>query len=231
MKFFDSIKALFPSSRAFNLSHKSEKRKLMLALSELPDDIRESAELAFMDLFPFTTREIRKWSDTFAILFGGREVQKQRSIIQAMWRLHLKGQSADFMEFILRHIDDRIRVVENEPVSNPRQSNVGMIAVNGNRHMVCGHRRAVNGFHLGDASFIPYTIKNNLSELYSIPNEQKWWCTCFFVCGGVMRNSINEILHVEPIRMSGVWKNFIEYLVLKMKPVHSTAIIFIKWID
>jgi len=231
MSFFQAIKALLPQSRAFNISHESQKRKMMLAISELPEDIRKEAEQVYLDLFPYTTRAINKWGDTFAILFGGREIKKQRDIIQACWRLHLKGQSATFMEYILRHIDDRIRVVENEPVSNPRQSNVGMIAVNGNRNMVCGGRRARNGYHLGDANFIPYTIKNDLSEFYSIPNEPRWWGPCFFVCGGVMRNELNEILYADPVRLESVWKNFIEYLVLKMKPLHSTAIIFIKWID
>jgi len=231
MGFFGAIKALFPSARAFNLTYDNNKRKMMLAISELPKDIRKEIELAYYDLFPYSTRAIKKWSDIFAIVFGGKEVQKQRDIIQACWRLHLKGQSENFIEYILQHLDERIRVVENNPVSNPRQSNTGMIAVNGNRHMVNGHRRAVNGFHLGDTNFIPYVIRNNLSEFYTIPNEVKWWYNCFFVCGGVMRNEINEILYVEPIRLSAVWKNFLELLVLKMKPVHTTAIIFIKWVD
>jgi hypothetical protein len=231
MSFFDTIKTLFPLSRAFNLIYDGNKRRLMQALAELPEDIRGQGERAYMDLFPYSTRAIKKWSDIFAIIFGGKEIAKQRDIIQASWRLHLKGQSADFMQYILQHLDERIRVVENVPVSNPRQSNVGMIAVNGNRYMVNGGRRAVNGYHLGDKDFIPYVIKNNLSQLYSIPNDPKWWDTCFFVCGGVMRNIKQEILYVEAIQMSAVWKNFLEYLVLKMKPLHSTAIIFIKWID
>jgi hypothetical protein len=230
MSFFNAIKALFPQSRAFNLSHKSQKRNMMLAISELPEDIRHEAEQVYLDLFPYTTRAVKKWSDTFAILFGGREMQKRRDIIQASWRLHLKGQTAVFMEYILRHIDDRLRVVENEPVSNPRQSNVGMMAVNGNRRMVCGHRIAVNSFHLGDINFIPYIIRNNLSEVYTIPNEPRWWEPCFFVCGGIIRSESNAILYAEQIKLEAVWKNFVEYLVLKMKPVHSTAIIFIKWI-
>jgi hypothetical protein len=231
MSFFETIKALFPLARAFDLTHNGNKRKFMKALAELPEDIRSRGELAYMDLFPYSTRAIKKWSDIFAIVFGGREISKQRDIIQAMWRMHLKGQARDFMEYILKHLDERIQVIENVPASNPRQSNTGMIAVNGYRSMVCGGRRAVNGYHLGDKGFIPYVIKNDLSEFYTIPNDPRWWDTCFFVCGGVMRNSKNEILYAEPITMPDVWKNFLELLVLKMKPVHSTAIIFIKWID
>jgi hypothetical protein len=231
VSFFDTIKALFPISRAFNLTYEGNKRKFMLALSVLPDDLRKELELAYCDLFPYSTRKIKKWSDVFAVVFGGKEIQKQRDIIQAHWRMHLKGQSANFMEYILQHLDERIRVVENCPASNPRQSNTGMISVNGNRYMVNGGRRAVNGFHLGDKNFIPYVIKNNLVDFYSIPNEPQWWDTCFFICGGVMRNKNQEILYADPIKMSLVWKNFLELLVLKIKPAHSTAIIFIKWTD
>jgi len=231
MNFFETIKALFPFSRAFNLTYEGNKRNFMLAVSVLPQDARKEVEKAYYDIFPESTRAIKKWSDIFAILFGGREIKKQRNIIQACWRLHLKGQSESFMEYILQHLDERIRVVENNPVSNPRQSNTGMIAVNGNKYMVNGHRRAVNGYHLGDMNFIPYVIRNNLKEFYSIPNEIRWWYNCFFVCGGVMRNELNEIMYAEPIQMESVWKNFLELLVLKMKPVHTTAIIFIKWVD
>jgi hypothetical protein len=229
-RFFEAIKALFPFSRAFNLTYDSNKRNMMLAISELPIDIRKEIELAYYDLFPYSTRAIKKWSDIFAIVFGGKEVQKQRDIIQACWRLHLKGQSESFMEYILQHLDERIRVIENNPVSNPRQSNIGMMAVNGNKHMVNGHRYAVNGFYLGEKDFPPYVIRNNLSELYTIPNDKIWWYNCFFFFFCVVRNNIQEILFVEPIKMSIVWKNFLELLVLKMKPVHTTAIIFIDWI-
>jgi hypothetical protein len=229
MRFFEAIKALLPFSRAFNLTYDNNKRKFFFALSALPEDIRAEAEKTFYDIFPYTTRYIEDWASIFAIIFSGRELQKQRDIIQASWRIHLKGQSADFMQFILQHLDTRIIVVENTPASNPRQSNTGMISVCGNSQMVCGGRRGVCGFHMGDKDFIPYVIKNDLSEFYTIPNDPQWWDTCFFVCGGVMRNSRQEILYAQPVTLSAVWKNFIEFLVLKMKPLHSTAIIFIKW--
>jgi len=231
MKFFDVIKNLFPVSKAFRLIVDNNHRKFIKSLSILPEDIRTEAESVYMDLFPYSTRAIKNWSTVFAIIFGGRELKKQRDIIQANWRIHLKGQGADFFEYILQHLDPGIRVVENVPVSNPRQSNTGMIAVNGNENMICGGERAVNGFYLGDKYFIPYVIKNDLSEFYSIPNDPIWWDTCFFVCGGVMRNEGQDILYAMQIKMSAVWKNYLEYLILKMKPVHSTAIIFIEWVE
>jgi len=231
MRFFDTFKALFPLSKIFKLVMDNNHRKLIKSLSSLPEEIRKEAESVYMDLFPYSTRAIKNWSMTFAIIFGGRELKKQRDIIQANWRIHLKGQGASFLEYILQHLDPAIRVVENVPVSNPRQSNTGMIAVNGNENMINGGAKAVNGFYLGDKYFIPYVIKNDLSEFYSIPNDPIWWDTCFFVCGGVIRNNEKDILFAMQVKMSSVWKNYLEYLVLKMKPVHSTAIIFIDWVE
>jgi len=231
MRFFDTLKSLFPFSRIFKLVVDNNHRKFIKALSYLPENIRTEAESVYMDLFPYSTRAIKNWSTTFAVIFGGRELKKQRDIIQANWRIHLKGQGVQFLEYILQHLNPEIRVVENVPVSNPRQSNTGMIAVNGNENMVCGGQRAVNGFYLGDKYFIPYVIKNDLSGFYSIPNDPVWWDTCFFVCGGVIRNGEQDILFAMQIKMSAVWKNYLEYLILKIKLVHSTAIVFIDWVE
>jgi hypothetical protein len=44
-----------------------------------------------------------------------------------------------------------------------------------------------------------------------------------------MRNESNEIMYVEPISLSVVWKNIVEYLILKIKPVQSTAVVFVRW--
>ena len=231
MKFFETLKTLFPLSKAFRLIIDNNHKKFIQSLSILPEEIRHEAESVYFDLFPYSTRAIKNWSQTFAIIFGGRELKKQRDIIQANWRIHLKGQARDFLEYILQHLDPQIRVIENVPVSNPRMSNTGMMAVNGNRNMVNGGGMAVNGFFLGDKYFVPYVMKNDLSEYYSIPNDPIWWDTCFFICGGVMRSENNDILYAMQITMESIWKNYLEYLVLKMKPVHSTAIIFIDWIE
>jgi len=231
MRFFDVFRTLFPFSKIFKLVVDNNHRKLIKSLSFLPEEIRTEAESVYMDLFPYSTRAIKNWSMTFAIIFGGKELKKQRDIIQANWRIHLKGQSASFLEYILQHLDPGIRVIENVPVCNPRQTNVGMIAVNGNETMICGGERAINGFYLGDKYFIPYVIKNDLSGFYSIPNDPIWWDTCFFVCGGVIRDAEHNILYAMQIKMSSAWKNYLEYLILKIKPVHSTAIIFIDWVE
>ena len=228
MSFFKAIKALFPFSRAFNLTYDSNKRKFMQAIAVLPKDVRRQAELAFFDLFPYTTRAILKWSDIFAIIISAREKIKQRDIIQMCWRLHLKGQSAAFMEYILQHLDPAIRVIENIPASDPKAVRIVRIAVCNYRTMVCGNKHAVCDMRLGTIQSVPTILRNDVSELYTLPDDRRFWEFCFFVCKNITKIG-NRIVYIERLKMDIIWKNFIEFIILKMKPVHTTAVLYIEW--
>ena len=229
MKFFDAIKLLFPRARAFELFITSVKRKFVKAFSVLPEDIRHNAELIYMDLFPDTTRVPEKWEKTFAVYFTAQELSKRREIIDSLWKINIGGQAALFLQDILQAIEPEIRVIENIPVANPRLIRVVKIAVCKNRRMYCGSRDAYCGATLGNIAFIPTTIRNDVSEFYSLPYDPAYWSVCFFVCRDVARDANGKIVHIEPLSMSAVWRNYIEYLILKIKPVHTTAIVFIRW--
>jgi len=228
-KFFDAVKILFPRSRAFELFVKNLKYKLIQALCALPKNVRKEAELVYFDLFPETTRYPEKWEKVFALYFTKREYEKRRKIIESMWRIIYGGQSAQFLQDILQCIDPQIKVIENIPTSNPRHSSVVELSVNGHRAMRNGNRRAVNGFRRGNIGFIPTIIQNDATSDYTIPFDSDFWETCFYVCGGVVRSSYKQILYVEPIKINAVWRNYIEYIILKIKPLQTTAIIFIDW--
>ena len=228
-KFFETVKLLFPRSRAFELFADNSKRKFFKGLAKLPEDIRKEAELAYLDLFPGTTRFPDKWERIFALIFTEAEKVKRRKILDSMWKMFAGNQSASFLEFMLQHIDSRIRVIENIPVSNPRHSDLAILSVCGHRSMRCGHRTAVCRYRIGDENFAPTIIKNDVSEEYNIPGKIAYWENCFFVCASIIRNQEQRILYVEPLKLNVLWKNYIEYMVLKIKPVHTTAIIFINW--
>ena len=229
MRYFDSIKLLFPRSRAFELFITSVKRKIVKAFSVLPEDIRNNAELVYMDLFPESTRVPEKWERTFAIHFSAQELVKRRAIIDSLWKINNGGQAALFLQDILQAIEPEIRVIENVPVANPRLIRVVKRAVCGNRRMYCGSPSARCGVTLGNIEFIPSILRNDVSEFYSLPYDPDYWSMCFFICKDVVRDRNERIVHIEPLSMSVVWRNYIEYLVLKIKPVHGTAIVFIKW--
>ena len=228
--FFDAIKLLFPRSRAFNFTINSDKRKLIKAIAVLPEDIRHEMEQVYFDMFPETSRCIDDWEKVFAVVFSSKELEKQRSVIAALWRINKGGQSAIFLESMLRNIDADILVVENTPVSNPRQRSVTNVAVCGNKTLCCKNVKAVCGYRIGDENFSPSILRNDVSELYSIKNDPRFWAYCYFVCKRVVRNSKNEILYIEKLQIKKEFRNYIEYLILKIKPVHAVAVMFIEWI-
>jgi len=228
-KFFEAIKQLFPRSRAFELFADNSKRKLIKGIAELPESIRREAELVYLDLFPDTTRFPEKWEKVFALFFTEAEYSKRRDIIDSMWKMISGDQGTFFLEAMLQRIDKRIRVIENIPVSNPRYSGITVLAICGHRHMRCGHRKARCGYREGHENFVPSIIKNDVTTEYNIPEDSRYWENCFFVCASIIRSPRGTILYVEPIKISAVWRNFIEYLILKIKPAHTTAIAFIDW--
>ena len=228
MKFFDAIKLLFPRARAFELFITSIKRKIIKAFSALPEDIRHNAELVYMDLFPESTRVPEKWEETFAIYFTAGELSKRREIIDSLWKINTGGQSPDYLEQILRGIDDAIRVFDNNPVTDPRGGRLVRIAVCKYNSMVCGNNLAVCDMRYGSVQAPPTVLQNDASELYAIPDSVNYWKMCFFVCKSIMRSE-NKIMYIERLKLNIKWKNFIEYIILKVKPVHTTAILYIEW--
>jgi hypothetical protein len=95
--------------------------------------------------------------------------------------------------------------------------------------MVCDNDEACCDYRQGNDFFIPSILQNDKSNVYAIPDNPRFWETCFFVCKGVERNDEHQILYIEPLELSVVWKNMVEYLILKIKPVHTTAVVFVKW--
>jgi hypothetical protein len=231
LKFFEAMKSLFPISRAFQLFINNNKRKLIKGLSKLPENVRHEIELVYFDIFPDTTRFPEKWEKVYAVVFTADELSKRRNILSVLWKINKGGQSWPFLEEVLQGIDENIHVVENVPTSDPRSIRVVRLAVCGNRIMVCGNRKAVCDYRLDNTPFLPSVLRNDVSEFYSLPYDPAYWEMCFFVCKEVVRDGRNNIIFVRQLKLNIVWKNYIEYLILKIKPVHSAAIVFIDWAE
>ena len=127
-------------------------------------------------------------------------------------------------------ISPDFQIVENLPVRDPRDSNAVYAAVNGNKKMVNGNKYAVNGYKIGDSDFIPTVLKNDSESFYELPSVPDYWRNCFFICKSVIRNRYKAIMYVEKLQVEAKWKNFLEYIVLKIKPAHTTAILFVEYI-
>ena len=228
--FFDAIKALLPTGRAWDITQNTNMRRFFSAIAELGDALQKEIERVYLDYFPDTTRAPELWESVFRVVFQKDELFVRRQVLFAMWQVNNGGQSAAFMESILQNIVPAIRVVENVPVGNPRQSTVARFFVCGYKSAVCLNRIAACDWRKGNEIGSISIIANDVSSPYDIPVDSRYWGYCFFVCKGVVRNSIGENVYVEVLTLDKKYKNYIEYLILRTKLVQSVAVMDIRWI-
>jgi hypothetical protein len=229
LKFFEAVKNLFPRSRAFSLLADNNGRKLAKSLAALPEDARSEAERVFLDVFPDTTRNVSRWRNVFGVVLSQKETAKQREILSLYWRLSGGGQSAVFLESALRVFNQGVRVTENVPLKNPRDSNVLRLCANGYKSFACGNKSAVNNFRTGNRNFEPTVLMNGTLGPYSVKNDPSYWPSCFYVGGGAARDEQNKIMFIQTITIEERWRNMFEYFVLRLKPLHATAVLYIDW--
>jgi len=231
MKFFDAIKMLFPRSRLFKFFPHNTISRFSKALAVLPEDIRTEAEKTHADLFPLTTRNLAEWEDAFELPFTYLLTENQRrNFLQSIWRSRHGAATAEFLEMMLNYFVPGIKVVENIPVTQPRPNAVAYTCIDGNKWMRNGNKYAIDGRMTGDRHFMPTMLKTNQAEPYNIPADSRYWETCFYVCSGVLRKVNKEIVVVRKILVPLIWKPFIEYIILQVKPLHMSAIMFVEYI-
>lgn len=232
MSFFSAIKTLFPHGKAWHMVQNTNLRQFVKGLSVLPDDCREEMEKVYLDLFPDTTRALSEWENQFAVLFASEQYGEQRAgILKALWKANEGGQTAQYLQALLQQVDKRIKVVENVPVKNPRDTNAVFACMCGQQSSVAGNRNLNCGYKAGDSEFEPTVIRNDSDAIYDIPVDETYWENYFFVCANVVRNSRKEIIYCQKLTIDSKWKPYIEYLILKIKPVQTGALIFIEYVD
>lgn len=232
MSFFKSLKLLLPSGKAFDITQNSTVRRFFKGLSYLPEDVKRENELVFLDLFPETTRALEEWENQFSVLFADLQYgETRRGILKALWQVNIGGQDLKYLQGVLQNINKNIKVFENIPVKNPRDANAVFGCMCGQRQAVCGNKKLCCGYKDGDSEFTPTVIRNDSDQLYDIPIDVQYWQNYFFVAKNIVLNSRKEIIYCEKLYLDTKWKSFIEYLILKIKPVQMGALIFIQYID
>lgn len=232
MSFFEALKALLPHGKAWFFSQDSTAEKFFKGLATLPDHLRSEMDGVYLDLFPDTTHATAEWEKQFAVQFAQEQYgDTNRGILSALWVSNAGGQSAQYLQMLLQRVDERIKVIENNPVKNPRDANSVMAALCGQRIMMTGYKKARCAFRVGDETFEPTVIRNDQETTYDIPVDTKYWDQYFFVCRNVVRNSLGEIIYCQKLQMDSRWRQYVEYLILKTKPAQTGALIFIEWVD
>lgn len=232
MSFFDSIKILLPRSKAFDLTQDTKLKGFFKGLSYLPEDVKKETEKVFFDLFPDTTRAMDKWENQFSVLFADEQYGTTgRGMLKSLWQANSGGQSLTYLQQLLQNVSPEIKVFENVPIKNPRDTNAVFACMCGQRWSCCGNKKMSCGYKDGDSEFIPTVIRNDTDQLYDIPVDTTFWENYFFVCKNVVKNSKKEIVYCQKLKLDSKWKRFIEYLILKVKPVQMGALIFIEYVD
>lgn len=229
-RFKKVIEALLPHSREWNLSRTRNMERLFAAIAVLPEDLRREIEAVYLDRFPETTRSPEKWEQVFHVLFTSAELEIRRNVLAGLWQMNNSGGAKIFLEKVLKEVWPAIEIVENVPVSNPRNLSSALFNVCGNSYATCGFGKAVCGFREGYSDYQTTVLRNDTSTAYSIPNEPSWWGYCFFVCKEVVRDSFGRIIYLRRLEIPAEYKSYIEYFILRMKQVQSIALLAIKWI-
>ena len=230
MSFFKVFKLLFPRVKSFELVFETKLKKFIRGLSVLPEDAKTETEKVFLDLFPETTRVFDEWEKQFAVLFASEQYGENRvGILKALWKANSGGQSLEYIQGVLQSVIPEIKVFENNPVKNPRDANAVLSCMCGQKWSVCGNNKLSCGFKVGDEMFVPAVIRNDSEKTYDIPVDEHYWENYFFVAKDVVRNKRQEIIYCQKMTADAKWKSYIEYLILKMKPVHTGVIVFIEW--
>lgn len=231
-RFFRAIRALLPTGRAWDITPPTGLRKVFEAIVPLPDDIRRELEGVYSDYFPDTTRALEKWEEVFHVRFSASLFSdgERRIVLKVLWLLRYGNTTGEFMRSVLDVFIPGVQVTDNVPVANA----IGLVyaykSVNGNKYMCCGNRRAICNYHVGERSWMPAILRNDSQQAWDIPFSPNYWSMCFFISGEVFRDGDRKFIAFGRKKVHEKWQRFIEYVVLALKPVQSTAILFIKYV-
>ena len=232
-RFFGAIRSLLPTGRAWDITQKTNLRRVFESLVPLPDDIRRELEAVYMDNFPDTTRALEKWEEIFHVKFSASLFTdgERRTILKALWLMRYGNTTAQFMQSVLRMFFPGVRVTENVPVVNAIGTVFKYRSVMGASYMCCGNKRAMCDYHVGSLDWIPTILRNNSTQPWDMPATDPYSAMSFFISRDVWRDpETGKIDVLQRLKVHQKWQQFFEYIVLALKPVHTTAILFVLYV-
>lgn len=231
--FFDAVRMLLPKTRTFDIVQPDNMRRFFEALTVLPEDVRREIEGVYLDYYPDTTRALEEWENTFRMHFLSTlfSVEERRRGLKVLWRLRYGNTSSQFMQNTLELLFPGVQVTKNVPPVNALGLVFAYKSVNGAGYMRCGNKRAVCDYHVGQREWIPTILRNDTSQTWDLPVTIAKSALCFFISRDVYRDpATREIVVLQRLKIHEKWKRFLEFIVLALKPVHTTAILFVKYI-
>jgi uncharacterized protein YmfQ (DUF2313 family) len=154
-----TLEHLLPKSATWKLSTDKDLRALLTALIETPADAAEASDLAFLDIFPATTRDIDAWEEQFGLDNSRLFEEDRRTALDAAWKRQ-GGQSPGYLQTTLRDagfdvyvhewwdLVDDIRVVR-DPRTYITDGTIQYTVVAGNVNAIAGNVNAIAGSTAG----------------------------------------------------------------------------------
>jgi hypothetical protein len=93
------FKHLLPRALAWRTTVDSTLRRYVEGLADWTGEVRTFIDLAYLDLFPSSTRELAEWENQFALSGAGTETER-RLALAAAW-LSGGGQSPDYLQSVI----------------------------------------------------------------------------------------------------------------------------------
>jgi len=101
INFFEIIEHLLPHSTAWKLTINKRLKDFISGLSHFPLDIKNFIDLIFMDIFPFTTRQLDEWENQFGLINNNLTDTQRRVRLDSFWK-DRGGQSPRYIQDVLQ---------------------------------------------------------------------------------------------------------------------------------
>lgn len=100
--FLRILKHLLPNARAWRITTDKQLRQFFEGLTGLGQDIKDYVDRVWLDIFPFTTRELDVWDIQFGLPNTGITEAQRRTRLDGAWKA-FGGQSVPYIQNTLQN--------------------------------------------------------------------------------------------------------------------------------
>lgn len=145
---FGTLRHLLPRARAWFLTPAKALRNFIKGLSFQPYDVKLFLDQIWLDIFPYTTRDIYRWAQQFGVQIGGLTESQVRQRVDGAWKAR-GGQSPRYLQDTLQAAGFDVYIHEWwVPGTNPpeaRNPNSYLTGATGAEAVAMGETFAVMG--------------------------------------------------------------------------------------
>ncbi|PXX26285.1 hypothetical protein C7967_11547 [Thalassospira sp. 11-3] len=229
--FLGLTKQLYPTGRAFNIPEKSTYEKLHKGINtsmiRLTQDVKSVVNKSIPDNDDFVEADATLWENKLGLFINPATTLENRksAIMRKMaYPTNIKArQNPNFLEAQLRLSGFNVRVYENKFLEGGEwvhKTPDEVAATSATQTQHGGTLQHGGGTQHGSGGFSVIANSLDSSENYNVGGGSNLWAS-FYISG----DTVNEMATVDKARE----KEFRE-LVLKLKPAHLVAFLFINFI-